>query len=108
MLREQKAAAYYPGWREKIQKLQKGDTVFLYKNGTGIIAYGIADGKLQKAECDGHPDYEYYMHLDNFVELEAPISAAKMKKVTNQGFPFLMTMFSLSEEAAKAFIASTK
>jgi len=25
MLREHKAAAYYPGWREKIQKLQKGD-----------------------------------------------------------------------------------
>lgn len=28
MINEQKAAAYYPGWREKIGKLQRGDTVF--------------------------------------------------------------------------------
>jgi hypothetical protein len=96
MLREHKAAAYYPGWREKIQKLQKGDTVFLYKSGTGIIAYGIADGELQKAECDGYPDYEYYMKLNKFVIL---------KKVTNQGFSFRGTMFSLTEEAAKAIIS---
>lgn len=63
MINEQKAAAYYPGWREKIGKLQRGDTVFLYKSGYGIIAYGTADGKLEKKDCDGYKDYEYYMHL---------------------------------------------
>ncbi|OQB23525.1 MAG: hypothetical protein BWY11_01824 [Firmicutes bacterium ADurb.Bin182] len=108
MLREHKAAAYYPGWREKIQKLQKGDTVFLYKSGTGIIAYGVADGKLQKADCDGYPDYEYYMNLNKFVVLKNPISASQMKEITNQGFPFRTTMFSISEEAAKRLINTVK
>ena len=39
MLTESKAAAYYPGWREKIQKFQKGDIVFLYESGKGIRTY---------------------------------------------------------------------
>lgn len=104
MLREHKAAAYYPGWREKIQKLQKGDIVFLYKSGTGIIAYGVADGKLQKVDCDGHPDFEYYMNLNKFVILNNPVSASQMKEITKQGYPFRTTMFSISEEAAKQLI----
>lgn len=98
MLKKHKAAAYYPGWREKIEKLQKGDTVFLYKSGAGIVAYGIADGKLNKCDCDGKKDYEYYMGLENFEILHKPMSASEMKKVTNQGFPFRTTMFSISDE----------
>lgn len=105
MLSKQKAAAYWPGWREKIQKLQKDDLVFLYKSGTGIIAYGYADGKLHKAECDGHPDYEYFMKLNKFIKLKNPISAATMKEIAGQGFPFRTTMFSLSEEVAKKFFS---
>lgn len=98
MLKEHKAAAYYPGWREKIEKLQKGDIVFLYKSGTGIIAYGIANGKLEKKVCDGIMDYEYYMKLDDFKELTKPIAASEMKELTNQGFNFRQTLFSISEE----------
>ena len=100
MLKEEKAAAYYPGWREKIEKLQKGDRVFLYKSGNGIIAYGIADGKMKKKDCDGNKDYEYYMHLEHFTVLKEPMSASKMKELTKQGFPFRTTMFSLSEECS--------
>lgn len=106
MIREQKAAAYYPGWREIIQKFQKDDTIFLYESGKGIIAYGLADGKLQKADCDGNPEFEYFMKLNNFVELEKPISAAEMKSITNRGYFLATTMFPISEEAAKAIIAS--
>lgn len=98
MIKEHKAAAYYPGWREKIQKLQKGDTVFLYKSGSGIIAYGVASGKLEMQDCDGNPNYEYYMKLDKFKKLQTPFSASEMKTVTNQGFNFRQTMFSISEE----------
>lgn len=104
MLQEHKASAYYPGWREKIQKFQKGDIVFLYKSGVGIIAYGYASGILNKKACDGHPDYEYYMHLDNFVILTTPISASQMKEITGYGFNFRQTLFSISEEAAKKII----
>lgn len=104
MINEHKAAAYYPGWREKIEKLQKGDTVFLYKSGSGIIAYGVANGKLVKKDCDGYKDYEYNMHLDNFTKLKKPMSAAKIKEITKQGFPFRTTMFLISEECRDIII----
>ena len=108
MLTESKAAAYYPGWREKIQKFQKGDIVFLYESGKGIRAYGSADGVLHKKDCDGYKDYEYYMHLDNFVVLEQPLSASKMKEVTGHGFNFRQTLFSISEEDSKKIIDEIK
>lgn len=108
MITEQKAAAYWPGWREKIQKFQKGDTVFLYKSGTGIIAYGKADGKLVKCENEGHADYEYNMHLDDFHILSNPISAAKMKELTECGYNFRQTLFAISEDASKKLIKYAK
>ncbi|MEF7664387.1 MULTISPECIES: hypothetical protein [Bacillus cereus group] len=108
MLREYKAAAYYPGWREKIEKLQKGDTVFLYKSGTGIIAFGIATGKLEMQDCDGHHNYEYYMKLDKFKKLKKPFTASEMKAVANQGFNFRQTMFSISEESRDLLIKEIK
>ena len=108
MINEQKAAAYYPGWREKIGKLQRGDTVFLYKSGYGIIAYGTADGKLEKKDCDGYKDYEYYMHLDDFTVLKKPLSASKMKELTKQGFPFRTTMFYMSEECKDIIMKEIK
>jgi hypothetical protein len=108
MLSEQKAAAYYPGWREKIKKLQKGDIVFLYKSGAGIIAFGIATGKLEKQDCDDHSDYEYYMKLDIFKKLRRPFSASEMKTVAAQGFNFRQTMFSISEESKDLLVKEIK
>ncbi|MDO5296144.1 MAG: hypothetical protein Q4F00_05805 [bacterium] len=98
MLSEHKAAAYCPGWREKIERLQRGDTVFLYKNGTGIIAYGIADGKLNKKERDGQADYEYNMHLDKFCQLKKPLSAKDIKELTKSNRVFRHTLNNISEE----------
>lgn len=98
MLKEHKAAAYCTGWKEKIEKLQKGDTVFLYQSGVGIVAYGIASGKLEKKDNDGIPDDEYFTSLDKFTVLKTPLSASRMKEITNQGFPFRITMFTISEE----------
>lgn len=108
MLQEQKAAAYYPGWMEKIEKFQKGDTVFLYKSGYGIIAYGIANGKVEKQDYDGYRNYEYFMKLDKFKELERPLSAAEMKNITNQGFNFRQTMFSVSDECKNLLVKEIK
>ena len=101
MIKEHKAAAYYPGWREKIKRLQKGDVVFLYENGRGIRAYGEANGILNKKSCDGYDDYEYNMTLENFVVLSEPISAAQMKEIAKCGFNFRQTLCSISEDAAK-------
>lgn len=99
MLKDGKASAYYPGWREKIEKLQKGDIVFLYKSGAGIIAYGSATGKLEKQDCDGHHDYEYFMKLDKFKILKNPLTASEIKIIANQGFNFRQTMSSINEES---------
>lgn len=104
MLLEQKAAAYYPGWREKISKLQKGDTVFLYKSGAGIVAYGKATGKLQMKNYDGIENYEYYMKLNNFKKLGKPFRPAEMKKIAKQGFNFRQTMFAISKECTELLI----
>ena len=104
MLLEEKAAAYYPGWREKIKKFQKGDVIFLYKNGEGIIAYGKADGKLNKCACDGHDDYEYNMKLYDFKKLSSPLSAAEIKVAINSGINFRQTLTSISEESYKKII----
>lgn len=108
MLNEHKAAAYYPGWREKIEKLQKGDTVFLYKSGYGIIAYGIATGKLEKQDCDGYRNYEYYMKLDKFKKLKMPFTASEMKITADQGFSFMHTIYSISEETRDSLIQEIK
>lgn len=104
MIDEQKAAAYYPGWREKIQRLQKGDYVFLYHSGAGIVAYGIADGVLRKKDCDGHKDYEYYMHLNDFKKLQKPITANEMKVLAKKGFPFPQTMYTISDQVKNIFV----
>lgn len=104
MLKNHKAAAYYPGWREKIEKLQKGDMVFLYKSEAGIIAYGIATGKLEMQGCDGHANYEYFMKLDKFKELKRPFAASEMKSVTKQGFNFRQTLCSIGEESRDLLI----
>ena len=93
---------------KKSTKLQKGDTVFLYKSGAGIIAYGTATGKLEEQDCDGHANYEYYMKLDKFQELRIPLTASEMKKVANQGFNFRQTMFSISEDCKELLIKEIK
>lgn len=99
MLREQKAAAYIHGWKEKIDKLQKGDMVFLYQSGRGIVAYGRASGVLETAPCGDEPDGEHFQRLTSFKQLKTPMPASEMKKTANQGFPFRTTMFSVSDES---------
>lgn len=104
MLREHKAAAYYPGWREKIERLQKGDLVFLYQSGVGIVAYGTASGKLEKRDCDGHKDYEYFMTLEKFRRLKTPMSAAQMKEAAGPGFTFRQTLFAISGDSGAVLL----
>ena len=38
MLSNSKAAAYFAPWKNKIERLAKGDIVFLYQSGAGIVA----------------------------------------------------------------------
>lgn len=105
MLRNGKAAAYFDPWKFKIQRLAKGDVIFLYQSGIGIVAVGEADGRLQKAAYHGNPEHaeeEYFMRLQRFQRVSPPITAAEIKKLSGVNHVFMGTMFGLDAENGKA------
>lgn len=101
MLTNAKAAAYYDPWKFKIERLTKGDVVFLYQSGVGIVAFGKTDGKLVKSPHEGNQDEEYSRKLHPFRRLSRPLSAAEVKTITGVNHVFMGTMFGLDVEAGK-------
>jgi len=91
------AAAFYDPWKFNIEKIQKGDTVFLYSNGSGVIAYGKGTGETLKKDRYGDVDECYYQHLDDFVLLDKPVKASDIKAVLGRNIPLLKTMSSISD-----------
>jgi len=114
MLKEQRAAAFFSPWKLKIERLNKGDLVFLYRSGSGIVAYGKVMGKMEKRPYQGKPEYpdeEYSVSLSNFFRVEPPISAAEIKEITGNNYVFRGTMFSIDKESSeklKKYIANRK
>ncbi|HEY6457809.1 MAG TPA: hypothetical protein VIY90_21245 [Steroidobacteraceae bacterium] len=107
MLAKKKAAAYLTPWKHKIEQLSKGDTVFLYQSGTGIVAYGYASGKLEKAPAGGdlkQSDEEYFMKLNKFQIINLPISAAQIRQITGNSYSFRGTMFSIDADSSAALV----
>lgn len=105
MLSEHIAAAYFHPWKQKITNLSKGDCVFLYQSGVGIVAVGKASGKLFTRAYHGnqeHPDEEFYMKLNHFHLLNNPLSAAEIKSITGVNHRFMSTMFGIGAEVGKA------
>ncbi|MGA2405280.1 MAG: hypothetical protein ABSF81_00830 [Bacteroidales bacterium] len=104
MLKEGKAAAYFEPWKYKIENLEKGDTVFLYRSGAGIIAMGIATGEVKTKsyqDNDEYKDEEYYQKLKNFKILEKPIPASEIKKIGEVNYVFMQTMFGIDQNTGK-------
>lgn len=104
MLKEGKAAAYFEPWKYKIEYLRKGDTVFLYRSGVGIVAKGIATGELKKKNYRNNPDHEneeYYQKLKDFKVLVKPIPASEIKRIGKTEYVFMQTMFGVDEETGK-------
>lgn len=87
MLEKQVAAAFEDGYKEKIAKFKKGDWVFLYESGQGIVAFGQASGKLEKAPHYGREDKTYYQRLEGFTRLSESIKASEVKKILSRSFP---------------------
>ena len=105
MLKEKIAAAYFSPWKNKIKSLSKGDVVFLYQSGAGIVAVGKASGKLQIRNYHNNPknvDEEYFMKLNQFHLLQTPMSASEVKSVTGVNHRFMSTMFGVDSESGKA------
>lgn len=104
MLSHGKAAAYFDPWKFKIERLAKGDVIFLYQSRVGIVAVGEADGKLVKTPYQGdlaHPDEEYSMKLQGFYRVSPPLTAAEIKKITGINYRFMSTMFGLDADSGK-------
>ena len=102
MINNQKAAAYFEPWKRNIEKLKKGDKIFLYRSSKGIVAMGIASGKLEKKPYQGdakHKDAEYCMKLDKFKRLKKPLSASDIKKITGVNYRFMSTMFAADKDS---------
>ncbi len=98
-----KTSAYF-SQKFKIELLSKGDVVFLYRTDTGIIALGNADGVVEKPESKGVPNGEYFMKLQHFIRLSEPLSAKKIKTITNKTLIFRPTMFELDKNSGQAII----
>ncbi len=92
MLTEKVAAAFEDGYKEKITRLQKGDWVFLYASGQGIVAYGQANGIVEKTAHYTRADKTFFQRLDNFAKLKTPMKAREVKHILNREFPFAQTL----------------
>jgi exoribonuclease R len=91
------AAAFEDGYMQKINKIHKGDTVFLYESGVGIIAHGLATGETLKKEHNGVKDKTHYQKLDNFKILDKPLPAKKICFRLERKIPFVQTLIKLRD-----------
>jgi len=86
------AAAFYDPWKHNIDRIKKGDTVFLYENGVGIVAYGKGSGETLKKNRYDDKDECHYQKLYDFKVIEKPLPAAEIKKTLGRNVVFLRTM----------------
>lgn len=88
-----------------IDKIKKGDIVFLYSSGKGIIAYGIASSQVQgKDDVDEGIDYDHYVVLEPFKKLTDYLSAYEINKRCETSWRFRNTRFGISKENADNII----
>ncbi len=97
MLSEGIAAAFYDPWKLNIDRIQKNDTVFLYENGVGIVAYGKGSGDTLKKDHYGDTDECHFQKLLDFTVLDKPLSAAEVKKILERNVVFLRTMSAMPD-----------
>lgn len=86
------ASAFYEPWKNEIDKIEKGDVVFLYENGVGIVAWGKAHGTVKISDYYGDEDESHSQELEEFKTLDEPIPARKIKKVLGYPVVFLKTL----------------
>ncbi len=84
MLASRCVCAAYEGSKEQIDQLKAGDTVFLYHNGVGIIAYGKTDGLLKITPFRGERGEQHSMKVDRWREIDPPIAAAEISEASQK------------------------
>ena len=109
MLGNSKASAYYDR-KYSVTGIQKGDRVYLYHTGEGVIAKGVATGGHKKTDINSDSDEEFYVSLDfskgwvldNSDDWKKAPKAWQINQKLNTGHRFRQTVFSISEEMAEA------
>lgn len=105
MLAQNKASAYYDR-KYGIMNIRKGDTVFLYHTGTGVIASGRAMDSFKTKNYGDDPNEEYYVplkfdwNIDPVNEKQKAIPAWEINARMKSGYRFRQTVFSIPEEMA--------
>lgn len=92
MLKDGIAAASYDPWKYNINRINKGDVVFLYENKVGIVAYGKGTGNTLITDYEGDKDEWHYQKLEDFTILEKPLTAGEVKQVLGRNVVFLRVM----------------
>lgn len=105
MIKNQYAAAFEDGYKEKINRIKKGDWVFLYESGKGIVALGQATGSIIKSSHYGRENKTFSQKLEQFKVLDKPIKAKEVKLILEREFPFAQTLAKISDgEKLLAFV----
>lgn len=103
MLNEGVALASYSPWKEQIERIKKGDTVFLYGNSIGIVAFGEATGEIKHEDHQRLGDQEVFVQkLIKFKRLEKPVPAKEIRKALGYDHVFLKTLASLRNDKKQA------
>jgi hypothetical protein len=107
MMDNKKAAAYFSPWKDSMTRIQKGDRVFLYRSGDGIVATGKAKGKYKKKDYHNDQKFkneEYYVELEGFYQLKKPLTATNIIKLTGVNYRFMRTCFSIDKESGELIL----
>lgn len=112
MIKNEKCAAYYAPWKYNIDRIGANDIIFLYSNGKGIIARGIATGITKITDYEGNPDEEHYMNLKGFQVLGVPLPATEVTRIVGHDIFYAQTKILLTykigndlwEEITKKYI----
>lgn len=89
------AAAFYDPWKLNIARINKGDVVFLYENGVGVVAYGVGTGKTLVRDHQNAPEECHYQQLEGFTKLKKPIPAKEVRLILGYPIVFMRTMMGM-------------
>ena len=95
MIANKSVAAYYDKWSKHVDRLAVGDVVYLFRSGTGLVAYGyVADEESRSTDDPGSIAGNAKgkaKRLDPFIIFETPVSAAEVRKNMKRDVIFMRT-----------------
>ncbi len=109
MLKRNKASAYY-NRKHAVDNIQRGDRVFLYHSGSGVIAYGFAKDKFQERDIYGDKGEEHYVpcafkiKFNPKKEPSKVLGAREINSALDSNYCFRQTAFTITDHVADTII----